>query len=818
MIREQADEIMKRRSLSQWGISNPRVLLAATICLAGTLLTIISFSAGHGNVNAAVTSGTRIYVTTTAQKIGGPNTGGCSLQEAIYSSVLHNSFDGTHGIAIDATDPDHFITTDCVMGTGSGDTIVLPTGGTFNLTTYLDGDAHNPYGPTATPIIFSTMTIEGAGATLQWTGGAANVRLFAVGPASVVIKQDTLNTTVSGTGGLTLRDIYIKGFHVKGGDGGTPSGGGGLGAGGAIYVQYGALIVENSTFDSNGALGGNGAASGPGYVNGGGGGMGNNGGGTGSHGGGGGGGARGKGGDGDGGGGGGGGTVFAGGNQNNGVGGAGGYLCGGNGGDESDNGNDGRNAACAGGGGGGGGWATNPINPLVTINGGNGGYGGGGGGGGHENGGNGGFGGGGGGGTDNGGNGGFGGGGGGSRTSGNGGPFGGNGADGSGGGGGGALGGAIFNDSGSVTIHNTTFYNNSVTRGSGGSVRGFDGKIYTAPNGGDAGGAIFSHNGSVSLVDVTISGNQSTGSGGGVVVYSDSSASFIIQDTIVANNGANECFFTGNVGTSGSIGNLIMSNGSGTQPFGACTGVVTTNDPFLGPLQPPSVNGGKTPTMAIGIGSSAMGTADATTSLPFDQRYDDRPQPDRSPRNGYDIGAYEVCRRFVAGHLSPGPCGETHAHPSPPPSTTLTVQVSPTAGGTTDPTPGTHTEFVGDVIPIQATPNSDYGFRNWAGPVADATNPSTTVIMNQAQTVTANFALLRLISITRSGSNITVTFQATQGATYRLERTQSLSSPNWQSISGVNDLTPSSTGQTQITDTSGPVSLGKAFYRVRLLP
>ena len=78
----------------------------------------------------APASGARIYVTYLDYKIAGMNTGGCSLQEAIYSSVLHNSLDGgAHGIAIDSTDPDHFITTDCVMGTGTGDTIVLPTGG-----------------------------------------------------------------------------------------------------------------------------------------------------------------------------------------------------------------------------------------------------------------------------------------------------------------------------------------------------------------------------------------------------------------------------------------------------------------------------------------------------------------------------------------------------------------------------------------------------------------------------------------------------------------------------------------------------------------
>ena len=89
--------------------------------------------------------------------------------------------------------------------------------------------------------------------------------------------------------------------------------------------------------------------------------------------------------------------------------------------------------------------------------------------------------------------------------------------------------------------------------------------------------------------------------------------------------------------------------------------------------------------------------------------------------------------------------------------------------------------------------------------------------MSQDQTVTANFAALQIISIDRNGLNITVTFDASQGATYRLERTLDLTSPNWQSIPGVNDLTASSDGNAQITDTSGPVSLGQAFYRIRLL-
>src|SRR5438309_4375814 len=172
---------MKQNPNSESGIFTPRFLLAFLLSSAGAFLALVSLgTAGENSPPAAATSGgARIYVTTTAQKIGGIGTGGCSLQEAIYSSILHASFFanyfGGHGIAIDATDPDHFIATDCVAGTGNGDTIVLPSGGmfTFNSTThppgYLDGDAYNPYGPTATPIISSTITIEGNGATLQWT-------------------------------------------------------------------------------------------------------------------------------------------------------------------------------------------------------------------------------------------------------------------------------------------------------------------------------------------------------------------------------------------------------------------------------------------------------------------------------------------------------------------------------------------------------------------------------------------------------------------------------------------------------------------------
>jgi hypothetical protein len=466
-------------------------------------------------------------------------------------------------------------------GTGNGDTIVLPAGAVFTFDHFWDGDAHNYMGPTATPIIFSKIVIEGNGAMLQWVDhgpAPGNSRLFAIGPVN------ESGFAFTGTGDLTLTNAYVKGFHVKGGDGGD-SGGGGLGAGGAIYVMAARLTIENVTFENNGAVGGNGGGTLVG-TSGGGGGLSGNGGQGCSNSGGGGGGSRGNGGKGGavsqclagGGGGGGGGTVFSGGDGasasagSSGVGGASGFRCGGNGGDA---GHDGHKAGCLGGGGGGGGGSDDPLCGFTASckgDGARGGYGGGGGGG-VADGGHGGFGGGGGAAffapvTLHGGDGGFGGGGGAAFPDGapivrqgRGGPFGGNADESQHGGGGGALGGAIFNHNGNVQVRNSTFFNNFVTRGVGGGG--------SADNGADAGGAIFSVDNSLQVENSTFSGNQNTGSGGAIVVTWSmrQPVKFILSNSIIANNGANECFFFAGFVNAVGGGNLIMNNGSGTGFF-----------------------------------------------------------------------------------------------------------------------------------------------------------------------------------------------------------------------------------------------------------
>jgi hypothetical protein len=680
--------------------------------------------------------GNVIYVTTLQDTIGGPS--GCSLKDAIFSSRFRNN------VAIKSYTPDGivllatFVPTSCVAGSGD-DTIILPNHTILTLTTITD-DADNFVGPTATPMITSTITIEAYGTILQWNG-SGHARAF----------------LVASGGNLTIHNAFIRSFSAKGGNGGFGGGGGGLGAGGAIYVaEGGSATLENSTFATNTATGGNGGAEG-GTTGGGGGGLGGNG----SAGsddierfpdppGGGGGGARGDGSsDGSG-----GGTVTSavflmatglncGGSPTNGI---------------FDT--NGDTAPCPGGGGPGGGGGG-----LIELDsGGNGNYGGGGGGGGGDlgNGGNGGFGGGGGGaqlaglpvGT-SGGNGGFGGGGGGGFSNlflggpGRGGPFGGDGSDHDGltanghGGGGGALGGAIFVTGGTLVVQNSTFSGNSVLRGNAGGGEG-----HPAANGADAGGAIFCLNCHLTVQNVTISDNLSSGSDAGITVYqsgSDKPTSFTLENTIIYGNGAKdasgnpigtekECSVTGFAIAGTFEGNLIENNDN-------CPGLVATGNPLLGALQ---LNRGFTPTMAIGPSSAAFNVADAGTSLSTDQRGIPRPSD-----GGFDIGAFEFCD-FVRD-LN---CNITGVEQTEP----LTILVSPSGAGTTTPGPGTSSEIQNTVTAVTAIANPGFQFSSWLGSVAAPNSAATVVIMNQAETVTAVFVpcgcaadVSAIVTVTRSG-------------------------------------------------------------------
>jgi hypothetical protein len=102
--------------------------------------------------------------------------------------------------------------------------------------------------------------------------------------------------------------------------------------------------------------------------------------------------------------------------------------------------------------------------------------------------------------------------------------------------------------------------------------------------------------------------------------------------------------------------------------------------------------------------------------------------------------------------------------------------------------------------------------------LSNATGGTTIVDPQGLGTITNDDVLsIRVLSIMRSGNDIVITFEAMQGRSYRLERKLAMTDATWQCISGVADFTAANNGAAQITD-PGAISLGTAFYHVRLLP
>jgi hypothetical protein len=725
-------------------------------CLAAAALLLLLLA-----VSPQRTVANTIFVTSLEQD-GGPTD--CTLTQAIYASKLKSATSIGYVLPGQSDNPvDSGVLetlsfpSGCVAGSGN-DTIVLPTGATLEIS-FPAADADNFMGRTATPMITGNIIIEANGATLLGTNFV--VRAFSVGT----------------NGSLTLRNARFKGFGVTGGTGAV-GGGGGMGAGGAIYVSHdGHLTIDACTFDGNSARGGTGGGTG-GNEGGGGGGGGLSGAGafpdlsSGEH-------------------------LLSGGALPQGV-----PLGGGGGGSST-------NAASVGGGGtyspagdspngffylyagfncgalfgkgtcpggGGSGAITVALGLDFAENGGDGAYGGGGGGGDPYggSGGSGGFGGGGGGTTSflllqaippidgtKGGPGGFGGGGGNSNgdsklsgdpsSPGLGGSFGGNGSPFYGGGGAG-LGGAIFAENATLLIENSTFTNNSAFGGLGGGPDASDTQpIGAAQNGQAAGGAIFALGGSITVLDSTISGNRAFGAGAGLAVALPSSTTFLtLNNDILSGNintdasGAgsgvvNDC---GVIALSSSPVLLISGSANLIGVTSGCPGATVTGDPKLGPLQN---NLGFTPTMAIGRGSAAFNAGNALLPLPVDQRGVGRPS-----EGGFDVGAYEFCDPVRNPNCFVSSVAQAEI---------LTVIASPPAGGTTTPAPGEIPEPQNTVVALTAVPSAGFVFQSWTGNVTTQTSAATTVVMNQPQTVTANFSpcvcaadVSGAVSVTRGGN------------------------------------------------------------------
>jgi hypothetical protein len=94
-----------------------------------------------------VVAQTTIEVTTTQQ--GVTDASHCSLQEAIYAAEFASN------TALNLTDPDRFYSTGCQLQGGSPPFTIVLQKKVYSFNTFWDRDAHNPFGLTATPIIFT---------------------------------------------------------------------------------------------------------------------------------------------------------------------------------------------------------------------------------------------------------------------------------------------------------------------------------------------------------------------------------------------------------------------------------------------------------------------------------------------------------------------------------------------------------------------------------------------------------------------------------------------------------------------------------------
>ncbi len=105
--------------------------------------------------------------------------------------------------------------------------------------------------------------------------------------------------------------------------------------------------------------------------------------------------------------------------------------------------------------------------------------------------------------------------------------------------------------------------------------------------------------------------------------------------------------------------------------------------------------------------------------------------------------------------IAPGAVEPTHV---------LTTSVSPSGGGTINPSAGTHTYDEGDIVPVTATANLGYTFSSWSG--ACSGSGTCSVTMDADKTVTANFTLNTYTLMTTAGTGGTITAPATSPTTH----------------------------------------------------
>gem|GEM_PF-4663665 len=321
----------------------------------------------------------------------------------------------------------------------------------------------------------------------------------------------------------------------------------------------------------------------------------------------------------------------------------------------------------------------------------------------------------------------------------------------------GAGGGAVFTASaGTLTLTHCTLSGNSATYGGAiGNLFGVMALTHCTLSGNSAtirGGAIENYDTAASLTHCTISDNASGSSGGGIY----NASPLTLTNSIVAGNttasGQGADIFNASLLTrvgANIVGNLSSSGGTDGGP------PAISGNPLLAPL---ANYGGPTQTMALRPGSPARNAAAGSTATA-----DQRAFP---ITGGADIGAYEAgtlanCPAFLAESL---------------PATAPFALLGPAA------------DFDND-----GATNED----EWNS----LTNPADAT------------SVFRLSSVTRSGSNITISFPSILGGIYTLWYSDTLAAGSW--ISSGQPLIQGDDSIKSFTINS-PAGVFRRFFQIRV--
>ncbi len=189
------------------------------------------------------------------------------------------------------------------------------------------------------------------------------------------------------------------------------------------------------------------------------------------------------------------------------------------------------------------------------------------------------------------------------------------------------MGGGIWIATGGQTnIINTTIANNKAFSLNNGAPFGF------------GGGLAVDGSTPYTLNNITMAGNSAGFQGGGIWIAAATATNVTLQNSIIANNKADNAGNNWNVKKNC---NLTMNNGGNNLQYQAgntdapdCASSISTADPKLDPL---AYNRGPTQTMALLPGSAALNAGNNATCAATDQRGVSRPQG-----GNCDIGAFEV--------------------------------------------------------------------------------------------------------------------------------------------------------------------------------